>query len=378
MAVNQHLVKGWTELSNPPSYIKAGNITQINDSEFMIATRKHPRYNYDQKRSEDDARYGFYIFNANAMKWKLWMEYPQDWFLRVVQLMFDKNRNQIHLWHVRDFFDDGQLKFIDFETKKYEDIPQTTKVGGVIQEHAVDIKDEIHFIGSWQGTRHVKFDKNSKKFQEIHEWKRFYGEYPMIGILTVYVPSRDVILIFGGQRNNYNAACADILEFSLKTTSWKKIENITFDYYKGQALLTMDEKYILLIPSKMNDSDDSDVDNDDHEVIYRCTDIFIFEILDDGGYKLRKSKMKLPDKMLNEKSERMIVLTGNGDKNKLLVVGFVRYVFIKNDMVIPSEDIIRLIQSFYDSEMLHVITTSIYNNERNEHFMIDVTQILEP
>ena len=43
---------------------------------------------------------------------------------------------------------------------------------------------------------------------------------------------------------------------------------------------------------------------------------------------------------------------------------------------VKSWSTIRLIQSFYDIEMLHAISID-NNNDKNEHFVIDIEQILE-
>ena len=191
----------------------------------------------------------------------------------------------------------------------------------------------------------------------------------MYGTLTAYLRSKDVILIFGGSTGDSKRDCG-IREFSLKTSKWRKIKDIeyNYDYYVGQALVTMDEKHILLIPLLDTNSK-------------YCDNILIFDVLKDGEYGLRESNVKIPENFKENQTQRMLVLTGSGSGDGLLVFGFIKRLVEEHKMMMPSDDIINMIAMFYDSEILHLLGTD-YDMERQrthitDHLMIAVSTILQ-
>ena len=103
-------------------------------------------------------------------------------------------------------------------------------------------------------------------------------------------------------------------------------------------------------------------------------EFLFFKIGDDNdiGYELRESKIKLPG------SDNRIIITGDGRRDQVLVNGYLRELFqskefSESDMNEPSMDIIKLIQTFFVSELLHCFS---YDNEENVHLAIPLACIL--
>ena len=247
-------VERWTQLDFPPETIPDGVIAAINETEFILSSRWIPDYAADAQKIN-----GLYIFNSTTNKWKLWMKYPDEW--KEVWhhiLMFDSKQNCLYLWHKVQFSQPGKLRKIDIKTQKYQTIKDIDDEDDdgislyVVGKDTVVTSNDIHFIGGGQErnacNRHIKFDKNKKKFQEIHKFEQFDSIYT---VSMVYVKSKDVILIFGGsgQKNGIDIGGIGMMEFSLNTQKWTKIENITYNFYDGHAMLTKDEKNVILVPN---------------------------------------------------------------------------------------------------------------------------------
>ena len=335
----------WTKLNRPLRELHVGSITQLNANEFMVAT------NHNFKSGNINIP-GFYIFNVIKDEWKLWMEYPKDWWnFKQHEIIYDQDRDELYFWQPSEYHGTPKLIIIDMKTKQFEvkSFKQTQEV------NIVNTKDEIHLIGGWKSNSHVKYDKNKQNFQEIHKFDSFDRLH---GTLTAYIPSKHVILIFGGLTGHRDRDC-HIREFSLKTRKWTEIEYINFDYYCGQALVTKDDKHVLLFP----------------EQHCKIGIIFIVDILEDGEYELRESGIKI----VKNTPDRKLVLT-EGRNDDLLIYGFVKRVFGENNMMMPSDDIINVINKFYDSEILHLIRWQYVDMSHNlfvkDHHIIHVSTVL--
>ena len=198
------------------------------------------------------------------------MKYPVDFGELVWRqiLMTDTKQNLLYLWYTSPYQESGKIAKIHMKTKEYEIIPAIEQK--VAEDKAVNVKDEIHIIGGESVNRHVVFDKNTEKFQVIHtfEFER------MFGTLVVYIETKDVILAIGGSTDD-DEPTVGIMEYSLKSKKWRKIDDIRYTYYGGHALLTKDEKHVILAPKY----DDADDDSDDDE--YEDVDGMIFWMMED-------------------------------------------------------------------------------------------------
>ena len=353
----------WSKLADPPFTLDRGVTTQINNCEFIVATEK------DSIEDEDeDSVHGLYIFNVFTKAWTLFFEYPKKELIVEPEIVFDKDTNKLHLWHT--YIEDGPKQFmhIDMMTKKY--ISDTYDLGRY-EENIVNLKDDIHLIGGWQSINHIKYNKLNKKFTEIHRFKQFEILY---GTLSVYIESKNVILIIGGSTRAIITKKKDrhvgVYEYSLKTMKWRKIEGIDYAYHVGNALLTMDERHIILIPTYGSILDERNT-------------IFVLDILD-GEYQyeyvLRKSKIELPTTELSRfhmRGNRMCALTGDRSFDEKLILAFIRDLYHDETRLIPL-DIMSMIVSFYNCEVLHYLQIGFEEfKNKHQHHVIDVSIVLQ-
>ena len=348
---------GWIQLPDPPSSIPGGVLAQLNSNELLLAG--------SMDLEEDQGTniiHGLYIFSTKTKQWRLWIKYPADFGQHIwrQQLMIDTKQNVLYLlYNSSPFRTSGKIAKIDVKTKQYQMIPAL----GTNAVDAVNIKDEIHIIGGRAVNRHIIFNKNTEKFQEIHE---FEYERMLLGTSMVYIETKDVILTFGGI-TEHDQPSVGIMEYSLKTKKWRKIENIEYNYYGGHALLTKNEKHVILTPEYYNGDDESGTVNGV---------TLILDILDDEGYKLRKSAVSLSKLVDDYWLDMNMTLMGSDEReNGLLVFGFVRNFGMQTDGMMVSNDVINLIVKFYEYEMLHVVRRN-FDNDANDHWVIDISCIV--
>merc|ERR1712187_304035 len=119
-------------------------------------------------------------------------------------------------------------------------------------------------------------------------------------------------------------------------------ENIDFGYYHTRAILTNDQKHVI-ITATYNIKD------------ARCDKIFILDLNDNDEYSLRVSHVTLPQ---GNGGYRMVE-TGGGINDELLVFGYIGKIFQSiTTMNMPSNDIIGIIAQFYSQETLHMLVFS--------------------
>merc|ERR1712228_82068 len=160
--------------------------------------------------------------------------------------------------------------------------------------------------------------------------------------VAIYVPSKQLILLIGGYDDVVGfPPSSDLWIFSLPTQKWRKTQNIQFEGYLFGAVLTSNERYIVLLGGI-----------NDHK--HYVDDIFVLDIKneDDSKWKLRKSTVKCP-KIGRCKALR----TGGIDsKDDILINGFIKDCFkmkeFKNIQLPPSY-IMKIISMWYDAEMIH-------------------------
>ena len=87
-------------------------------------------------------------------------------------------------------------------------------------------------------------------------------------------------MLIGGYDQYKDINCQ---RFCLQSKKWKNIENIKFLYYGAQALLTKDERYVILTTKTKSTRSN-----------YTYDYIYIIEIIDKDTYTLRNSKLTAP------------------------------------------------------------------------------------
>ena len=216
---------------------------------------------------------------------------------------------------------------------------------GIMDGYVVNTLDDIHIIGEYDTKTHHTFNKDKKTTKHMHTFTEYEH---MLGIGLVYIQSLNIILLIGGYNNRHlNDTICQI--FDLETNKWKKIDNIKFPYYRGEALLTKDEKHIIITTKYQGGSD-------------RHDEIFIVDIIDKSTFELRQSRISSPTiKRFESCPQRVMCLncgTTTSGKNELLVNGFIR----RENKDEISTDVVGIICMFCDDELLHCLRIGKENN----------------
>ena len=344
--------KLWRRIDDPSSMMDGGVCIPINDHEIMLATL------YRTKKEQDGIIPGFYIFDCITNKWNLWMKYSGNLHLPsktgVIigkQLVLDKLRNELFLW-CRDY-PDRILTVIDIKTKRI-----TKKFYLRNHNHFPNIvksKDDVHLIQGKNHLTHGTIDRDIKSYQDI-----IVSDHPLRirrkdWTLFAYIQSKNAVLII-------SVITADstnsIFEYSLDTQNGRALTGMDYKYGGGHLVVTNDEKHIIIFPAH----------NARYSTKRNKTVICIIDILDNGNYNLRESKIKLPNNTLVHST--MIGITEDGN-SELLIFGYIRRVckdYAMND--IPLE-IKRIIVEQSKSQILHGRITTLSDSAR-----ITCTQML--
>ena len=142
-----------------------------------------------------------------------------------------------------------------------------------------------------------------------------------------------------------------------KWSCWKQMK---YDYVYSMAVLTCDEKYVILAGGYNENFAETD-------------DINVLTLDDDGQHKLQLSRIKCP-----HRGPHYIAKTGGGIMDRLLVYGYIRNMMKGLDidiLKIPLE-IMDMITNWYNVEMMHWIQCEGIKTDGKEHYVIPVDDIL--
>lgn len=291
------------------------------------------------------------IFNTLKKNWSSLIKCRSDGSIRFGEnITFDPDRNILYI------LDETQINLINMETHKQN----RRNISSYITSRCsiIGTKQAIHIIGG-SGNKHYIFDKASNTIKLVHTFDEFSA---MLQIGLIYFKSYDMIILIGGSDNGQPIHCHT---FNVKTETWKKYDDIQFPYYGGDALLTKDERHIIMIPRK-------DMDNINVE------DIYILDVNNRNDFKLRKSKYKFKLMKDRQFAVRKFCLSG-GESKDLLIHGF-----LKDDEYDYSDlpmDIMGVIFKFCDFERLNFFVFSAKGSYQNDpgymkYRVIDVVDVL--
>ena len=212
------------------------------------------------------------------------------------------------------------------------------------------IGNDIHIIGGYDRNTHFIYNLQTKSLELIHTFEQFES---MLGIALVHIKSQNVILLIGGSCHYNYMHCH---RFCLKTQKWKEIDNIKFEFYGGSAMLTKDEKHIIVNAKFQGGSD-------------QRNEIGIIDVIDKDKYEIRLKEFSSPTKTI--KTSKYMTITGglSNDKNELLIAGFVRQ--YKDEI---SKDVIGIVCTFCNDALIHCIRVG---ENVNEHFVMPVQELLK-
>ena len=340
----------FTKVACLPMTIKYGRVTKMGDNELVLFAR----LNLDSDEVDaNKSQYGIYKYNTLSNEgWVPWIKYKSGYNPYPHNVIFDEVNQQLLVYN------DYTTLFVDINTHEITKI--TEDVTGNFPEAGAGfalVKDTPHFVGGWGDNRHIRYFADRNHFEELDK---------IDGVSTIYAPgllylkSKNSLLLIGG----YTKASEPDINFricSLDTMKWRMILNVKFSHYHVNAVLTQDEKYAIIRCA---------FDNLDNEIGDR---LYILKIgnENDMEYELRESDVRLPAKT------GRIEITGNKEKDELLVHGFIKMLFGEKEFIesgfdVPSVDIIGVIETFATSEMLHYFS---FDDAGNNHYMIPLSSI---
>eukprot|EP01084_Bolivina_argentea_P001143 2093_1 len=254
--------------------------------------------------------------------------------------------------HIIYFYSGSQIEAIHLNTNQYE-----------IFEHIPRgmsfcfINNNFHIITAhdkqWIGT----ISNNS--INCLHDSLSNRDSMDVRRICPIYLPSKQSVLILGGYYDYAQSECHKKLWlYSLATQKWTQIDKVMFEGFLFGAVLTSNEKYIVLFGGY----------NDDKAFDDSVDTISVLDMTDDNNWKIRKSNIVCPCA-----GPCYATKTGGvGSNNKQLVIGYVKKCFKMKGfecMNIPPIYIMILIYKWYDAEMIHWL-------EGDKHYGIYLKDIL--
>ena len=339
------LSKNWQQLKNLPStIISGGKIIPINPNQFIYASRTKQIYD------NDTAIAGIHIYNAIQNKWTLFMEY-EDLDFNFLQLLFDNDQNKLYIFCKRKPTYFNHYICIDLETKKYSGIYEIRSPSDFL----VNVGDNIHMIGGRSvGDKHRVYDIGTLRTVSM----KALTDQPFQGFALIYVASQDVILLIGGCDENENYL--SIWKFCIPHKKWSKISKITFPYIRCRAMLTKDERYVIIACGiKLGNTGKRKI----------CTDIRVLDIRDKHNYVLRKSKVKAP-MMSRRYPVGQWTMTDGRLRSDIIVEGYIKKLFRGMMM---TKDVVGIIIMYHNDELVHCIR---FDRDKSEHFVASLSDIL--
>ena len=179
---------------------------------------------------------------------------------------------------------------------------------------------------------------------------------------AIYIPSKQSIVVIGGTKIEWKLY-PDLWLFSLATQKCRKLKNIQFEGFGFGAVLTSNERYIVLLGGA----------NDTTDPAGEVYDIFVFDMKgsDDSKWKLKRSSIKCP-----AKGYCGAVRTGGIDsRDEILVIGFIKDCFKQKGfehIQLPPLYIMKMIAQWYSAEMIHWLSW----RDNAEHYGIYLKNIL--
>ena len=181
----------------------------------------------------------------------------------------------------------------------------------------------------------------------VHE--HLYGK-------EIYISSKRQILLIGGRHTrNREANMGQTMPkhpwiYSLESNEWTKVENVIFARMMFDAVLTSNQRYIVICGGSFSES------------------IHVLDMKTENEWQLRKSTIVLPKK----EHCKLLITGGFESKDEVLVIGYIRNCFQSKEfenIQLPPTYIMMMVAERYRAEMIHWI-------KDNEHHAIYLKDLL--
>ena len=279
-------------------------------------------------------RYTFYKYNIGSDTWTLILtrllnninvsDVEIDWKMK--RMFVRAQLNLQREWFVFDIQDGSQI------VAKRDEMQIACKM--------ISLNGIIHCVGhSWRGTTHNIWSEGQEKWQPVNA--RSLPKFRRIDSL-VHVPSKNILLIFGGDITNPKCY---LWRYHIGSERWEQIKAIQCDG-NCAAILTSDERFVII-----------------KSYAYNKTHLFILDIRDDNAYKLRESPISIQSTIPG-----IFARTGGIKESVATAAGWIRR--ISKSRSTPSMCIAR----WYAKESIHWIVRK--HGEEPNHQMIALKDIL--
>eukprot|EP01084_Bolivina_argentea_P204585 349410_1 len=223
----------------------------------------------------------FHLYNSQTNTFNQFI-LPRDTKCWEDNISFDATEQRLY---GVEFWDHDYIYSMDITTgicKSFE-IPTeaslsiTTKYFDINNIYLLAIKNRIHIIKNynnhWIGSIDNKCLNTAQNITENDEWA--------VGAAVIYVSSKQCIVLIGGYYEEdgwgFPPLRGDIWVYSLTSQKWTKMDNVWYKRFNFNAVLTSDERYILLLGGYKY----VEGINDDEET----NDIFVLDMKDDNNWK---------------------------------------------------------------------------------------------
>ena len=269
-----------------------------------------------------------------------------------IQMAVDKTQKNLIIYELNDT--KSVLHYIDVETNKHNVIDNVPYA-----QYIIMVDKLIYFFDNNQ--RYWITQKKQNKIEVL-------GRLSMTNMIrksgmVLYIPSRKCIVMLGGRGyDTMKTNMREIWIFWLASQKWTTIKNIAFDRYNFGAVVTSDEKYILIFGGWINGN----------SYIGKPTnEISILQITENNDWKMKQCSIKCP-----WAGTCMVTKSYSNDrKDAFLVVGYIKICFQQpafKDIQIPPIPIVRLIQKWYNHDNIHYISADRQFEIHEKHILLNM------
>ena len=213
----------------------------------------------------------------------------------------------------------------------------------------------LHIIVSG---KHFVFNANDDKPKPkiYHDFKCEIWRTSML-----YVKSKQMLLLIGGQDIDSDWKPFGIWRFLLKSEKWEKLhDGNTFGLRSTSCVLTAREDYVIITG----------------DVSYKGHVMYVLDMRDEEEFKVRECAIKTPEFPCYGMD---VCRVGGSVKNELLINGWIKELFKDmkfNDLSLPPMYIIQLIEKWYDQEEIHLVKNGESFQVPKDHYCIKLRHIL--
>ena len=313
----------WMQLDPIPRGVGTDIVLKLNEQQFIFSADTHrAKWN------------GVYTYDLHLQEFQQFVSFPDFLGKYVYCLELSSSRNRLYgISYKAPMFiiDLNEGKVIEREQLKSQ--RNHFKEQDQFHGNLLSVNDNIHWIGGYHHDIHLIWNSETREFSSL---PAACSPQRMTLDVVVHIPSKRVIIMIAGNI---------IFKYCLDTIKWQKIKSLPFRHLYESAVLTSDEKYILIT----------------------TPDSSYIHALDADDFQLYTSSIK------GQMEPHSMIISG-GMRDDILVVGWIKSEFKTTafqDIDLPPKYLITLIAKWYSQEELHWI-----NRCNNLHFTINIKHIL--